>query len=62
MRPIALGKTVRLRFSYRNPLFRLSMALVVYMTFRTACENLNMGLVQFRLSLQRFVHPEYLAA
>ena len=49
---MALGKTAR-------PLFRLSMALVVYMTFRAVWENLNMGLMQSQLSLQRVMQPGY---
>ena len=59
---MALGKIVRPRFSRRKPLFRLSMALVVYMTFRAVWENLNMGLMQSQLSLQRFMQPGYLAS
>ena len=56
MRPMALGKTVRLRFSYRNPLFRLFMALVVYMTCRVVWANLNIGPMQSQLSVQ--YHPK----
>ena len=62
VRPTALGKTVRLRFSRRNPLFRFSMALVVYMTLRAVCEYLNIGLMQSQLSVQRFMLPGYLAS
>ena len=53
---MALGKTVRLRFSYRNPLFRLFMALVVYMTRRAVWTNLNIGPMQSQLSVQ--YHPK----
>ena len=56
---MVLGKTVQPRFSQRNPPFRLSMALVVYMTFRAVWENLNVGLMQSQLSLQRVMQPGY---
>ena len=59
---MALGKIVRLQFNRRKPLFRLTMALVVYMTLRAVSENLNIGLMQSQLSLQRFIQPAYMAS
>ena len=55
-RPMALGKIVRPRFSLRNPLFRLSMALVVYMTFEPSMIIIASG--AFFVILQNTPHPE----
>lgn len=40
--------------------FKDSIALVVYMTFRTAVENLKIGEIASQLSFQRFIEFGYL--
>lgn len=40
---VSLENTLLCLFRRRYPLLRLSMALVVYMTFLTCAENLNIG-------------------
>ena len=52
---MALGKTVRPRFSRRKPLLRPSMALVVYMTFLPIICNGG------RLSVVRYEQAQYTA-
>ena len=48
LRASSEGKTLRLLFSLRYWLLRLSMMLVVYKTFLTACEYLKMGQTQLQ--------------
>lgn len=40
---LSLGNTLLCLFSFLYVLFRLSIAFVVYITFRTSDENLNIG-------------------
>ena len=58
-RAVSLGNTLLWRFSFRYVEFRDSIALVVYITFLTAVENLNIGEMASQLSFQRFMEFGY---
>ena len=44
---VSLGNTLLWLFNRRNALFRLSIALVVYITFLTSAENLNWCYIEY---------------
>lgn len=56
---VSLGNTLLWRFSLRYVAFNDSMEFVVYMTFRTAAENLKIGETASQLSYQRFMELGY---
>ena len=56
---VSLGNTLLCWFNFRYVEFRDSMALVVYMTFRTSAENLKIGEIESQLSFQRFMEFGY---
>lgn len=56
---VSLGNTLLFWFNFRYVESRDSMALIVYMTFRTSAENLKIGEIESQLSFQRFMEFEY---
>ena len=58
-RAVPLGNTLLWRLSFRYVAFSDSIALVVYMTFLTAPENLKIGETASQLSFQRFIEFGY---
>ena len=56
---LSLGNTLRWRFSLRYVEFRDSIEFVVYMTFLTSDENLNIGLTASQLSDHLFIEFGY---
>ena len=57
---LSLGNTLRCLLSLRYVELRDSMAFVVYITFLTVGQNLNIGVITSQLSYQRFIELGYL--
>ena len=56
---LSLGNTLLWRLSFLYVEFKLSMALVVYITFRTVSENLKIGDITSQLSFHLFMEFGY---
>ena len=52
---VSLGNTLLWLFNLHNALLRLSIAFVVYITFRSSAENLNIGDITSKFSSQCFI-------
>ena len=52
---VSLGNTLLWRFNRLYVLLRLSIAFVVYITFLTSAENLNIGTIASQFCCQLFI-------